>query len=157
MITRQLPFIWGLGFSGPHHAFPVPLLRSCSVHPSLGLPFGGPALVTGVSPGAADKCEHDSGREESATFSFSHHFSLLLQNKYNDRNDPDKKKWTDRSYRCCYTNACTRFGREHARNTHNHCRFLQVYTHNMQMQYPIHNKEKYPGPFSLHVVSNSFF
>ena len=39
------------------------------------------------------------------------------------------------------TNAFTRYGREHAHNTHNHCRFFQVYIYNMQMQYPVHNKE----------------
>jgi len=30
--------------------------------------LGGHRQAPAVSPGVADKCEHDSGREESATF-----------------------------------------------------------------------------------------
>jgi hypothetical protein len=104
--------------------------------------LGGHRQAPAVSPGAADKCQHDSGREESATFWFHIIFLFyLLQTKYNDRNDPDKKIDRQIINIVAATNACTRYGRKRAHNTHNHCRFFQVYIYNMQMQYPVHNKE----------------
>jgi len=140
-------FLWTTPFPVPLLLFFIiiilwlPLLLFCSSLSACLL--GGHRQAPAVSPGAADKCEHDSGREESATFWFHIIFLFyLLQTKYNDRNDPDKKK-IDRQIIniVAETNACTRYGREHAHNTHNHCRFFQVYIYNMQMQYPVHNKE----------------
>ena len=98
-----------------------------------------PALA--VSPGAADKCEHDSGREQQLSdFTL---FFCFIYCKPNIMTETTLTKKKDRQIIniVAATNACTRYGREHAHNTHNHCRFFQVYIYNMQMQYPVHNKE----------------